>query len=374
MNNEDVVLDANETSAPALKEIFNRERLQHIADQTKAVHPPLDTAAFMTLATADLESLGIMQRMRQVATSLHATLPGDYPANIAILKALAPRINHGFASISLAEYVALYGLDHFDLSMDALKYVTRFGSAEFAIRPFILANMPRALALMEEWSRDENEHVRRLACEGSRPRLPWSFQLKALIDDPEPVRTILDNLKTDEALYVRKSVANHLNDITKSNPDWVLRLIETWPKDNKHTVWIVRQALRTLIKKGHADALAHLGAHEKADIRLDEFRVSPESVALGNPVRISAAFTSTAAKPQKLVVDYTVHYVKKSGGASPKVFKWKEIDLQPGERVALSISRAIRDFTTRKHYAGKHGIVLVINGETVAETAFELLT
>lgn len=363
----------SDTAAPALKEIFNSEKLRHIADQTKAVHPPFDVSAFMTLATTNLEALGIMQRMRQVATSLHATLPGDYARNIEILTAAAPGIGNGFASISLPEYVALYGLDDFDLSMQALQYFTRFGSSEFAIRHFLQKDIARTLAVMETWSRHENEHVRRLASEGCRPRLPWSFQLKPLIDDPSPVTAILDTMKADEALYVRKSVANHLNDITKDNPAFVLALIDTWPKDNPHTRWITRQALRTLIKKGDAAALSHLGAHEEAQIALAAFQVSPEKIVLGNPVRISASFTSTAKSPQKLVIDYAVHYVKKSGDASAKVFKWKEIELQPGETCVLSISRAMRDFTTRKHYAGVHKVDLMINGRLAAEAFFELL-
>lgn len=126
-------------------------------------------------------------------------------------------------------------------------------------------------------------------------------------------------------------------------------------------------------QKGDAAALAHLGAHEEAQITLAAFQVSPETVTLGNPVRISASFTSTATRPQKLVIDYAVHYVKKSGDASAKVFKWKEVELQPGETCALSISRAMRDFTTRKHYAGIHKVELMINGRLVAESAFELL-
>lgn len=160
----------SETAAPALKEIFNHEKLRHIADQTKAVHAPFDVPAFMALATTNLEALGIMQRMRQVATSLHATLPGDYARNIEILTAAAPGIGNGFASISLPEYVALYGLDDFDLSMQALQYFTRFGSSEFAIRHFLQRDLARTLAVMETWSQHDNEHVRRLASEGCLSR------------------------------------------------------------------------------------------------------------------------------------------------------------------------------------------------------------
>ncbi|UXS04802.1 DNA alkylation repair protein [Agrobacterium tumefaciens] len=364
--------ETTETAAPALKEIFNRERLQHIAVQTKAVHAPFDVSAFMALATNDLDSLGIMQRMRQVATSLHATLPGDYARNIEILTDLAPRIGHGFASISLPEYVALYGRAHFELSMQALHYFTRFGSSEFAVRHFLKEDMSRTLAFMETWSRDENEHVRRLASEGCRPRLPWSFQLKALVEDPSPVAAILSNLKSDGALYVRKSVANHLNDITKDNPGFVFKLLQDWPRDHKHTNWITRQALRTLIKKGDVTALAYLGADGAAEMAVQEFTVSPQTITLGNTVDITASFVSLAKCQQKLVVDYAVHYVKKNGETSAKVFKWKEMNLQSEERTSLTIKRAIRDFTTRKHYPGRHRIDLIVNGQTVAETFFDL--
>jgi 3-methyladenine DNA glycosylase AlkC len=364
--------DINDQSAPALKEIFNRQRLRHIATETKTIYPAFDENSFLTMAEAKLDDLGIMQRMRLVATSLHATLPGDYHRNLEILTALAPRIDHGFASISLPEYVALYGLEHFDVSMEALQFFTRFGSSEFAIRHFLLRDMPRTLAVMETWSHSDNEHVRRLASEGCRPRLPWSFQLKELIADPSPVTAILENMKDDPSLYVRKSVANHLNDITKDHPQWVLDRLANWPVGSQHSAWIIKQALRTLVKKGNTAALAHLGVAGKAEVAVEDFSVSPNRLALGGNVRLSASLLSTAKVSQKLVIDYAVHYVKKSGETSAKVFKWKALSLAPQERCTLTISRAVRDFTTRKHYAGRHRIELIINGDRLAETAFDL--
>lgn len=362
----------SQEAQPALKEIFNRERLQHLASITKAAHAPFNEASFMHHATQGLDDLGIMQRMRQVATAWHAVLPGDYNRNIEILFALAPHINHGFTSISLAEYVALYGQNDFDQSMEALHYFTRFGSSEFAIRHFLAADLPRTLGVMQTWAHDENEHVRRLSSEGCRPRLPWSFQLKALIDDPSPVMPILDNLKSDPSLYVRKSVANHLNDITKDNPALVLETVGNWPTDNSHTTWIIRQALRTLIKKGDPSALSILGVKGKAAVEIETFDVSPATVSLGENVKISTAITATGTETQKLVVDYALHYVKKAGSTAPKVFKWKELHLKPGERAELTISRAIRDFTTRTHYPGHHAVDLLINGEVKAQSNFTL--
>jgi 3-methyladenine DNA glycosylase AlkC len=365
-------MQAEATSSPLLKEIFNRERLHHIAAQTEAVCPGFDAGRFLVLATENLDALAIMQRLRQVATSLRQTLPGTFPEHVGVLCALAPRINHGFASIALPEYVGLYGEAHFDLSMDALRFLTRFGSSEFAVRPFLARDLQRTLAVMEGWARDDNEHVRRLASEGCRPRLPWSFQLKDLIADPTPVGNILEALKSDPSPYVRKSVANHLNDITKDNPAWVLEKLERWPMEDGHAAWIVKHALRSMIKKGEPRALALIGAGGKTAVRIDGFAVAPAAIALGQRVRIDARLVSVSDEPQRLVVDYAVHYVKKSGSPSRKVFKLRTVDLAPGAACELTAGQTVRDFTTRKHYAGHHRIELMVNGEILAEGGFDL--
>ncbi|MBN8941894.1 MAG: DNA alkylation repair protein [Rhizobiales bacterium] len=360
------------TQNPALKEIFNRERLQHFATETAGIEARFDAKAFLRLASDDLDALSIMQRLRRIAESFHQALPGGFEHHLAVFHALAPRIKHGFASIVLPEYVALYGQGHFDASMAALHYFTRFGSSEFAIRHFLQRDFARTLAVMERWSLDDNEHVRRLASEGARPRLPWSFQLKALMEDPGPVADILDNLKADPSLYVRKSVANHLNDITKDNPDWALAKIAGWPRQDAHTAWIAKQALRTLIKRGDRRALDLVGAGGSAHVRVEAFAVTPASLSLGETMRLTARLVSTAAAPQKLIVDYAVHYVKKNGGASAKVFKLKELLLDPSGACDLSISQTIRDFTTRKHHAGHHRVELLVNGQSLAEGGFTL--
>lgn len=357
---------------PALKEIFDRARLQQFASETANIWPAFDAKRFLAIATKDLADLGIMQRMRQTAVSLQATLPQDYEAALDVLRQLAPRINHGFAAITLSEFVALYGQDHFERSMQALHYFTQFGSAEFAIRHFLQRDLNRTLAVMRGWSEDENEHVRRLASEGARPRLPWSFQIKPLMADPSLAMPILENLRADPSLYVRKSVANHLNDFSKDSPDWLLTQLANWRSDNDHTQWIIRHALRSMIKRGDGRALALIGATDGADIVVDSFAVSPGTVHLGDRMTLAATLRSSSDQGQRLVVDYAIHYVKSSGSTSRKVFKLKEIDLAAGETASLSISQVIRDFTTRKHHAGAHGVELIVNGNVVASGAFDL--
>ena len=327
----------------------------------------------MKLATAGLDELGIMQRMRQTAVSLHETLPQDFRQGVADPETTRAahraqfRGDHAFRVRR-----ALRRLKHFDLSLDALKFFTRFGSSEFAIRHFLVADFDRTIAVMRRWAEDDNEHVRRLASEGSRPRLPWSFQLRNLIADPSPTGPILEALKADPSLYVRKSVANHLNDIGKDHPDLLVERVSGWDLSDKHTAWIVRHALRTLIKKGDARALALIGTTGKAEVRIEAFAVEPAKIRLGERITTKARLTSTSKTTQRLVIDYAVHYPKKNG-LSRKVFKLKETELLPGADCELAISQTVKDFTTRKHNAGFHRVELLVNGEVVAETRFELM-
>ena len=358
--------------SPALKEIFNPERLQHIASEMTAVYPSFEARRFLKLAKSGLADLSVMQRMARVSECLHAVLPLDFEASLQVLRALAPRLNSGFVSMCLPHYVASYGAHAFDQSMDALKYFTAFGSSEFAIRHFLRADLERSLKLMHDWSLDDNEHVRRLASEGCRPRLPWSFRLETIQADPTLAANILDNLKADSSLYVRKSVANHLNDITKDHPDWVLDLIESWSLDNRHTAWIAKHALRSLIKQGNQRALAIIGAGGKPEVEIVDVKVEPPVIGLGEKITLSFAVKSTVQSSQRLVIDYAIDYVKANGSTSAKVFKLKALTL-PGNAVeAVSRGQQIKELTTRRHYAGRHAVHVMVNGERLASTAFEI--
>lgn len=360
-------------SSPALKEIFNAERLQHIASEMTAVYPEFDAKTFLKLAKKDLAQLSVMQRMARVSECLHAVLPLDFAASLDVLRALAPRLNSGFVSMCLPHYVAIYGAHHFELSMDALKYFTAFGSSEFAIRPFLRRDLQNTLQRMHDWSLDDNEHVRRLASEGCRPRLPWSFRLEQIQADPSLAAGILDNLKADTSLYVRKSVANHLNDITKDHPEWVLELIEGWSLDNKHTAWIAKHALRSLIKQGNQRALAIIGAGGKPQVEIVDVRVFPPVIGLGEKITLSFAVKSTVADSQRLVIDYAIDYVKANGSTSAKVFKLKALTLPGHATESIARGQHIKELTTRRHYAGRHAVHVMINGERLASTAFDIL-
>jgi 3-methyladenine DNA glycosylase AlkC len=356
----------------ALKDIFDAHCIQHFAEETAAVYASFDTTRFVTLCLTGLEALSVMQRMRHLAQCLRITLPAKFPKALYVLHDLAPRLNSGFVAMVLSEYVALYGAEEFNASMDALKHLTGFGSSEFAIRHFLQRDLQRTLTVMKRWSKDDDEHVRRLSSEGSRPRLPWSFRLEPLTEDPSLTLPILNNLLADDSGSVRKSVANHLNDITKDHPGWVLDRIESWSLDDSRTRWIAKHALRSLIKKGDKRALTIIGAGAMPKVLISAVRIDPLAVHLGDAITLSFRLKSTSKASQRLIIDYAIHYIKKSGGSSAKVFKLKALTLDAGVAVPIRCVQTIRNFTTRVHYAGRHQVDVIINGETLARRSFDL--
>jgi 3-methyladenine DNA glycosylase AlkC len=357
------------------KNWFNEARYKQIASELAAIEPKFDRENFLALTLDGLNERELMDRVRQVAIAAESSLPGTYRDKLAVLRKAAPRLSHSFVSVSFCDFVARHGLDDFEHSMEALKFLTPFGSAEFAVRPFVQRDPARALAIMQKWANDKDEHVRRLASEGSRPRLPWGSRLSAIVANPDLTAPILEALKADPTLYVRKSVANYLNDIAKDHPDWVLDRVASWNGKRVDTDWVVRHALRTLIKQGNPRALAFLGADTAAasQVRIVRFSVSPTKLALGDSLQLEAELVSTHPKPLLFVIDYVVHYVKAGGSTSAKVFKWANVTLSKDKVVVLKKRQTVRDFTTRKHHAGLHRVELQINGQRLAEASFQLL-
>jgi len=361
-----------ETAQAAFKDVFSAVRFRQIATLLAEIDPKFDSKRFLKLATTGLEPLTLTQRMRHGSHALRATLPTDFPAAIAVLKQLAPNLPRDFTAMMLPDFVGAFGADHFDESMDALRFLTRFSSSEFAIREFLRRDQARTLAVMERWSLDPDEHVRRLASEGSRPRLPWSFRLVALDADPSPVLALLHNLRADPSLYVRKSVGNHLNDISKNHPAWMLARLGSWDLAHPHTHWIAKRAARTLIKAGHQPTLRFFNFTGKPAVKLSAFKLTPARLKLGQVLGFSFTLTSTSRRTQRLAVDYVMHYVKASGGTAPKVFKLREFSLAAGQSLRLSKRQTIRNFTTRKHYPGRHSLEIQVNGRILGRQGFLL--
>ena len=355
-----------------MKHWFDETFYRRTAKQLAALHPRFDARRFVAHALDGLEERELMARLQRTAEAFHHALPLSLDEQLIVLRAHAAQIGHGFIAIWPCAHVAAHGLEQASVALPALRDLTRHGSAEFAIRPFLVRDLPGTLAVMREWAKSDDEHIRRLASEGSRPRLPWGLRLQALVSDPSPTLPLLSALRADPSLYVRKSVANHLNDIAKDNPDVVLDLVESWDRADARTAWIVKHGLRTLIKRGHPRALTLFGAGAaaKADASVS---ICPARIRLGDTIEITATLVSTGRHAQDLIVDYVVHYARASGRSSEKVFKWTVVTLEPGMKATLIKRQTIRDFSTRKHHPGRHLVELQINGRRVAESAFTLI-
>ena len=371
----------------AFKNIFNADLVALMAGHFNKADPGFDEAGFVRIATDKLETLEFKARASQICNALEYALPPDYrSACRLILDSLHPDTLfdlsdmssnaegiRGWAIMPVGEYIARHGVDDFDFSMDVLKEITKRSSAEFDVRTFILADTQRALGHIAQWSLDDNYHVRRLASEGSRPRLPWGFQLQPFVADPSPILPILETLKDDSHEYVRRSVANNLNDIAKDHPDLVANLMAKWMKGaSVERKKLIRHALRTLIKAGHPDALKALGYGEP-EVDVSNFTLITPIVEFGNALEFSVDINSLSATDQPLIIDYVVHHMRANGKTSPKVFKWKNVKLQANEKFSNTRRHVIRPITTRRYYAGQHRVEILINGVNYGGEEFTLI-
>ena len=367
------------------KNFFNPKLVSDMAALFQREWPAFDSDGFCREATAGFDHQELKERALAITEAMIKFLPDDFRQTAAILrKSLHPDEGadlstneggelgiRGWGIMCLTEYVAARGMDHFDLSLDLLMEMTKRFSSEFSIRHFLIRDPQRTLKRMEDWVLDENHHVRRLVSEGTRPKLPWAMHLPLFREKPRMILPLLEALKDDSSEYVRRSVANNLNEIAKDHPDLVAEVAAAWIKGaSKNRVRLVKHACRTLIKKGHPGALKALG-YGKPAIDVSGFRVLTPVVRYGEALKFEVDLTSGA--DQNLVLDYAVHHRKANGGLAPKVFKWKNISLKNGERAQSEKAHSIRPITTRKYYPGGHEVELLVNGESFGRQAFELV-
>jgi 3-methyladenine DNA glycosylase AlkC len=367
--------------AEPLKNKYGPEIPKQIAAMIAAVHPTFPATAFVKQALRGYEDLELMDRGRHIAAALAAHLPAHFPTAAKVLvKSMAPKTSQTegngmapFLYMPHAMFVASHGLDYFEESMVAQYEITQRFTAEFSIRLFIARYPNETLARLREWTRDPSDHVRRLVSEGTRTRLPWAGRLPDFQRDPTPVIALLELLKDDPSLYVRRSVANNLNDIGKDHPKLLTDIAARWMKDaSPEREWIVRHALRMAVKRGDKAALAVLGFGGKATFAINAAKITPKTAAVGESVVIAFVVTNTGKKSARVMVDFAVHFVKANGGSSAKVFKLKALQLEAGEGVTVSKKVSLKEMTTRKHYPGTHRVDAIINGEVHPVGAFRL--
>ena len=351
--------------------LFSLDSLYGLADAIVAADPQFERQMFLSLVQdGSWESRELKDRMHHVTRCLHQTLPPDFPAALDILKSIASSLR-GFYPFVCSDYVECYGLEHWELSMLALAFFTQFGSSEFAVRPFIARDPARAMAVLASWADDPNHHVRRLASEGCRPSLPWGMALPMFQQDPAPILPILEKLKDDESEYVRKSVANNLNAMSKDHPELALDLAERWYGRSPRTDWIVRHALRTLLKAGNTRALALLGVAEQGRARVEKLTLDRATLPIGVDLHYQFTLHVEGEEPCQVRLELAVDYVKGRGQLSRKVFAIREDRFAPGSHV-ITRRFSFADRSTRRHYPGQHYLTIVVNGVEMAKASVQL--
>lgn len=319
----------------------------------------------------------LKQRMRHTSTVLRNYLAQDYSESINQLLKIANYYQtknnpDTLCLIFIPDYIEQYGLEDYDISIPALEKITQLISCEFAIRPFIIKYEKQTMKQMLAWAKHENHHVRRLASEGCRPRLPWAMAIPSFKKDPSLVLPILETLKEDSSEYVRKSVANNLNDISKDNPNIVIKIAHKWHGTNDNTDKTIKHACRTLLKEGNTGIMELFGFESIKNIEISDFQVSTKQVKIGDYAEFRFTLQNKAKLESKIRLEYAIFFQKANGTLSKKVFKISERIFQGKTETTIIKKHSFKLITTRKFHIGEHKISVIINGNKIGKESFEL--
>ena len=364
--------------------LFNAPKVQKIAQEIKAVYRSFEAEGFTDEVLASFPKLELKERMYHIRDMFKKYLPNDYREAISVLlKALPPELDNtktdddfgDFIYAPYSEYVVAYGCcdEHLDFSLQALSEMTKRFSVEYAIRDFINRYPQETLTMLEKCALSDNYHERRLASEGLRIKLPWAKKIS--LDYHESMQP-LEKLYYDKTRYVTRSVANHLNDIAKIDAPLVIETLKHWKstrrQEAKEMDYIINHALRTLVKEGHEEALALLGYNNDPQIYVSNIVLDSNIVNIGDALIFKIEIE--AEEESKLLADYIIHFCKKHGELSPKVYKLKKFVLKKGERLILRKEHLFREnMSTRMLYKGEYKIEIQINGIIYCNSSFHLL-
>ena len=365
-----------------MKESLDGKAVDRIANSFALAYPAFDSTRFVELACNGLDSKELKQRVDHIIDALVAVLPESFLECAAIIedvklvwiKGNDSDALQAFCAWPVIDFIAVKGISHPRVALPLLRLVTSLFSAEFAIRPFLKAYPEISYEYLESWVLDDNDDVRRLMSEGTRPRLPWASKLDCVIKKPERNIKLLAMLKNDSSLYVRRSVANHLNDIAKDHPDVVLDLCEAWyPKADENLKWLIKHATRTMVKTGESRVYPLLGFTAKPELASIALRIETKKVILGESVVFEVRVQSGIKEAQSFVVDFSLDLVKANGKRQSKVFKLKNIVLAGRASLSVRKSMTIKEISTRRYYAGIQGVSILVNGKVSAQESFELV-
>lgn len=350
-----------------LKNYYDQHFINELSDTISNIHPTFPKKKFISLVIdGQWPEKELKQRMRHISSCLHQTLPADFNEAVAILKKTAtvtpPSKMNSLLYMFMPDFIEQHGLSYWGTSIDALELFTQHSTSEFAVRPFIMA----------DWSKHPNHHVRRLSSEGCRPRLPWAMSLPEFKKDPSPIIPILENLKNDTSEYVRRSVANNLNDISKDHPELVMDIAGRWIGESRNTDRLVKHALRSMLKAGDKKSLELFGFADSKDIKLSDLKLKESNLKIGDDLEFSFSVSVNSKKTPKIRLEYAICFAKPTGRPSKKIFKISERDNLKSGHIQVAKRHSLKDLSTRKHHPGKHSVSIIINGREQDRADFML--
>jgi 3-methyladenine DNA glycosylase AlkC len=355
--------------AEPFKNLYDATFFGTLIAALQQVWPSFDEASFLAfIHDEQWAERGLKQRMRHIAQGMQCQLPRAYPESILIITQTIQQLQRNGVQersveyMCLPEFVELFGLAHYELSVRALEHITRFTSCEFAARPFLVAYPEQMMAQLLAWSRHGHEKVRRLASEGCRPRLPWAAGLPALQHQPAPILPILANLMDDESTFVRRSVANNLNDIAKDHPEVVVAWTKQWQGKSARVDWVVQHACRTLLKQGQAEVLKLFGFGVPAYLGITHLRLQPSTGRIGQHLTFTFQVYNGGIAAANVRLEYGLYYRKANGSLSRKVFKISEREYAGKTSKTIIRRHSFQVVSTRKYHPGCYQLSVIVNG------------
>lgn len=366
--------------AELFKNIYNKTLFNTFTKTVLKVHPDFNKESFLKhIFDTNWEDRELKQRMRHITITLKNHLFDDYAKNVDILlKTIIQLQKDGYRETSIEymffpDFIEVYGLENYDLSIKAFEQITQFTSCEFAVRPFIIQYESKMVSQMLLWSKHEYSTVRRLSSEGCRPRLPWAMAIPFLKKNPVSIIPILENLKNDDSEFVRRSVANNLNDISKDNPETVINIVKNWQGETTETDWLIKHASRTLLKQGSSEIMAIFGFGAVDNIKIENFKVLTPEVKIGAFLEFACQLVNNSATKSKIRLEYGLYYQKANGTLSRKVFKISEKEYSENSITSINRKQSFKLITTRKFHLGLHQVALIANGKEFDKYSFELI-
>ncbi len=381
-----------------MKDFYRPEAVEHLAEFLARAQL-IEKGTFLDFVLPKIAERELKDRMMLLCDAFQKFFPKkDYENNLEKLCSVlspplpteddadAKAINHfqldprglnGFLLWPVTEYVAREGLQNFHSSMQALEVLTQRFTAEFAIRVFLIHDKRKTWRQIEAWADHTSPHLRRLASEGTRPRLPWGIRLQASIQDPSRGLKILELLKDDPSAYVRRSVANHLNDVSKDHPMLVVKTLSRWKAGGGKSPSVqLRQLLshasRTLVKRADSGALKLHGLRMNVPLRIRMLKPPTANLRIGQILHFDFEIFNQSERAESLVVDYVLHHLKANGSHSEKVFKHAKLVMKTREKRKFSLRHSFKAITTRSYYTGPHFLEIQINGRRFNKFKFQL--